>query len=855
MIMRRYSRIISFVASIVVMGIIAFVYFYPDASQGNVLRQYDTQQGIAIGREAKAYAEQTGETVRWTNSLFSGMPNFQISPSYPSDGMFRWINTVMGLGLPSPANLVFMMMAGFFILLMAMKMRWYVALAGAVAYGFSSYFIIIIGAGHIWKFVTLAYIPPTIAGMVLCYQGRYLVGSALAALFAMMQIAGNHVQMSYYFLFVVAGFVVVYLLMALKDRAAMKRWGIATASLVVAGILAVMANSPSLYNTYEYSKETMRGRHSELTQPKSDDSRATEGLDRDYITQYSYGRAETFSLLIPDIKGGASVKPEKGSNTMLTLGSMPEAKKMAESGDLHPIEAQYLEYLTQYFGEPEGTNGPVYVGAIICALFILGLFVIKGPWKWMLLVLTLFSIFLAWGRNFMWFTDLMIDYMPMYSKFRTVESILVIAEFTMPLLGAMALQKVLTDPDGAAKYMRPLLWSVGIPAFFCIVALAMPGVYGDAITSSDLQNDQYISQSLAAQGYDKEQITAFSLQNPHIYDAVESLRYGMVRADALRSLVFLLLAGVIIYVYMRKRLSATVAGVAVAALVLVDLYGVNKRYLNHDSFVPKALTMGLPIEKTPADEAILADTAMNYRVMDIPRFWSPAPSYYHKMVGGYHAAKLTRYQDLIDRHLNGFLTGEPAASDWQVLDMLNAKYVVGPDGTPLLNDRAMGNAWFVDTLRWAANADEEMAALDRIDLHTSAVADRKFENVIGPARHKAPGDTIYETTYAPGRLTYKARSAKGGVAVFSEVYFPWGWHATVDGKPAELGRVNYVLRALNIPAGEHEVTMVFDPQSLHTTDTLARIAIVLIYLALAAGVALTAVMWVRKNKTNDGLTA
>ena len=419
---------------------------------------------------------------------------------------------------------------------------------------------------------------------------------------------------------------------------------------------------------------------------------------------------------------------------MLTLASLPEAKKMAEGGDLHPIEAQYLEYLTQYFGEPEGTNGPVYVGAIICALFVLGLFVVKGPWKWMLLVLTLFSVFLAWGRNFMWFTDLMIDYMPMYSKFRTVESILVIAEFTMPLLGAMALQKVLSDPEGIGKYRRPLLWSVGIPAFFCIVALVMPGVYGDAITQSDFQNDQYISQSLAAQGYDKEQIASFSLQNPHIYDAVESLRYGMVRTDALRSLVFMLLAGALLYVYMRKKLSAMVAGIGIAALVLVDLYSVNKRYLNHDSFVPKALTMGEPIAKTPADEAILADTAMNYRVMDIPRFWSPAPSYYHKMIGGYHAAKLTRYQDIIDRHLNGFLTGEPAAADWQVLDMLNAKYVVGPDGTPLLNDRAMGNAWYVDTLHWAADADEEMAALSAIDLHTSAVADRKFEKILGPAK-------------------------------------------------------------------------------------------------------------------------
>ncbi|MCM1336662.1 MAG: YfhO family protein [Candidatus Amulumruptor caecigallinarius] len=862
----RNSRLVAFIGCILVMAAIAFAYFYPDAPKGNILMQHDTQQGIAIGQEAKAFAEQTGEATRWTNSLFSGMPTFQIAPSYPSSKLYEWVNTVMGLGLPSPANLVFMMMAGMFILLMAMRMRWYVALAGAIAYGFSSYFIIIIGAGHIWKFVTLAYIPPTFAGIVLCYQGRYLAGGALAALFAMMQIASNHVQMSYYFLFVVAGFVVVYLVQALRPsgdsakavvrgKHALARWGIATGVLIVAGGLAVLANLPSLYNTYEYSKETMRGRHSELSAPagSAQDANSSAGLDRDYITQYSYGQMETFSLLIPDIKGGASAKPEKGSTKMMTLANLPDVQQMVASGDLDKMEAQYLEYLTQYFGEPEGTNGPVYVGALICAFFLLGMMIVRGPWKWMLLVLTIFSIFLAWGRNFMWFTNLMIDYMPMYAKFRTVESILVIAEFTMPLLGAMALQKLVTaGADDLKRYEASVIWSFAGTAFFCLLAIIFPGIYGDAITAGDMQTDTYISQALAAQGYSAREASMFSLQNPHIYQAVESLRYGMVRADAFRSLIFLVLGFVVVWLFVKRKLSAAVCGIAIAALVLVDLYTVNKRYLDHESFMPKPLTAGAPIPITDVDRAILADTAMNYRVMDIPRFYQAAPSYYHKAIGGYHAAKLTRYQDLIERHLANFTSGNPSEADWQVLDMLNARYVVGPDGTPAINDRAMGNAWFVDSIAWVNTPDEEMAGLSTYDLRRVAVVDRKFAPSL-PGQASAPvlGDTIFETSYAPNRLTYHTSSERGALAVLSEVYFPWGWKAEIDGSPVEIARANYVLRAIPVPAGSHTLTLTFDPVSLHTTDTVASVAIVIIYVALLCALALAIARYIGRRKLSN----
>ncbi|MDE6065752.1 MAG: YfhO family protein [Duncaniella sp.] len=821
-------KLITFIVCVVAIAAVAFAFFYPDAMQGNELRQHDMQQGIANSHEVAQYAATTGDTPRWTGSLFSGMPTFQIAVKYPSTRLFGWVNTVMGLGLPSPSSLLAMMMIGFFILLVAMDMKWYIALIGAIAYGLSTYFVIIIGAGHIWKFIVLAYVPPTIAGVILCYKGRYLLGGALAAFFAMMQIAGNHVQMSYYFLYVILGVVIAYGVMAYRNKA-MKAWCKATGVLAVAAVLAVVANMPNLYSTYEYSKETMRGRHSELAQPGSADQ-ATSGLDKDYITQYSYQPSETFSLLIPNIKGGASARPAKGQFTMMNLSDLPDA------GGYGQMEQQYLSYMSQYFGDPEGTNGPVYVGALIFALFLMGCVIVKGPMKWALLALTVFSIVLAWGKHAMTFTDIMLAVAPMYSKFRTVESILVIAEFTMPLLAVMALQQIVTTPDCYARYRKPLFWCFGITLALCVLGYIAPGIYGSAITDNDRMIDGYITSSLVQQGYDSATARGFSLSNPDIYAAVEGLRYGLVSADALRSLIFVALGGLVLLFFMRGKLKRAAAVAVVGILVLADLYGVNKRYLSHDSFAPKELTVGDPIVMTPADRQILADTAMNYRVMDIPRFYSSDPSYYHKTIGGYHAAKLTRYQDLIDRHLSNFTKGAQTDADWNVLNMLNARYVVGMDGSALYNPEAMGNAWWVENVAYVDGADQEMARLGEIDPARAAVADKRFRSVLGDGAPVAQGDTIYETSYAPDRLTYRARSANGGVAVFSEVYFPWGWDVTIDGKPAELGRVDYVLRALRIPAGEHVVEMTFDPKSVRTADTLATVAIILIYIALAGAV-------------------
>lgn len=832
----KHSKIVGIIASIVILAAISWIFFYPDAMQGNELRQHDMQQGAAIGQEVKAFAEDTGEMSRWTNSLFSGMPNFQIAPSYPSNDLISWIGKAYSLWFPSPVNLIFIMMTGFFILLLTMKVRWYLALPGAIAYGFSSYFFIIIGAGHIWKFVTLAYIPPTIAGIVLCYRGKYLAGGALAALFATLQIASNHIQMSYYFLFVIVGFVIAYFITALKKKR-IARWGIATGVLAFAAILAVTANMPNLYNTYKYSKESMRGGHSELTSPGSSTNTSTGGLDKDYITAWSYGIDETFTLLIPNVKGGATIRPEKGENKLMSLYDVPEVQKLLNDGTITQQEASALSQMPQYFGDQPMTNGPVYVGAIIFALFLLGCIIVKGPMKWTLLILTIISILLSWGHNAMWLTDWMIDYFPMYNKFRTVASILVIAEFTIPLLAILALKELFTTPDAWKQYKVAILSSFGICLLICALGFIAPSIFGAGYSNDEL--------------YAYSSYFAIPEYRP-LFSAIESVRLSLVADDAVRSFIILGVGLGILALFLNGKLKKPATCLLLTIAIAGDLYSVDKRYINHDSFLPRQLSQGEQFPLRPVDKQILADTTMNYRVMDIPNFDQAAPSYHHKMIGGYHAAKLTRYQDLIDRHLGNIRRQQPDSSDWNVLNMLNARYVIISDDQVFENTEALGNAWWVGKLQYAANADEEMAALSHISPDSVAVADIKFKEILGSEMPQvAPGDTIYETYYAPNELRYRANTANGGLAVFSEIYFPWGWKASIDGNDTEIGRVNYVLRALRVPAGNHEIVMRFDPESVHYTVNAAYISIIIIYLAVAAAIAVAVMKAVKARKADE----
>ena len=787
--------------------VITLVYFYPDVFEGNVLRQHDTLQGVANGQEAAAFAEATGETTRWTNSLFSGMPTFQISPSYGSSKLISTVERAYSLWLPNPANLVFIMMLGFYILMLAMRTRWYVALLGAIAYGFSSYFFIIIGAGHIWKFSTLAYVPPTIAGIILCYRGKYIGGGVLAAFFAMLQIAANHIQMTYYFLFVIVALVIAFFVEH-KRANTLKKWAKATGVLAIAAALAVGANLPSLYNTYEYSKQTMRGGHSELAVATANSTKG--GLDKDYITQWSYGISETFSLLIPNIKGGATIIPTDGRNVQTSMAEVEQVKEDYQKGKIDYQTYSNLQMFPQYFGDQPMTNGPVYVGALIFALFILGLIIVKGPVKWALFAVTVLSVALSWGHNMMWLTDWFIDHFPLYNKFRTVASILVIAEFTMPLLAALALQKIVTTPDFFKLHSKAFFGSFGISIFFCLLGMMAPSVFGSGIS----QMEAGMFAEYAAQGYDLSPL----------YASLQDARMAMVSADALRSFVFLVIGAALFWLYFKNILKKEALCGALLVVVLIDMYPVDKRYLNTKSFSMKPAMAQQTIEPRPVDLQILQDTAMNYRVMDLSRFGDAMPSYFHKCIGGYHAAKLTRYQDLIDRQIS--------KNNVEVLNMLNAKYLVVDDTTAHINPEALGNGWFVDKVTYVKGAQAEMVVLDTLHTAVGAVADESFRSVLGEAKAVMPGDTIIETVYKPNELHYKTISRNGGLAVFSEIYFPWGWTATVDGKEVPVGRVNYVLRALQLPAGEHTVVFRFDPQSVHTTETVAYASVALIYLAL-----------------------
>ena len=802
--------VIHFAIAVIVFAAISWIYFYPNDVNGDVLQQNDVMQGVANGQEIKDFQQQTGEKSWWTDALFGGMPTFQIAPSYEGTNMLNPASALYRLYFPTPVSWIFLLLLGFFLLMLAFKVKWYYAVLGAIGYAFSSYFFILMGAGHIWKLMVLAYIPPTIAGIVWCYRGKYLGGMAVAAFFAALQLASNHVQMTYYSMFIIVALVIAFLVKAIIDKK-VARWCIATACLAVAAGLALAANSPNLYLTYKYSKETMRGGHSELT-PKGEDAATAkptkDGLDKDYITQWSYGKDETFTLLIPNCKGGATIKPEHGDNTMLTLGATKTAEKMVNSGEMNQQDAQILSQFPQYFGDQPMTNGPVYVGALIFALFLLGCFIVKGPTKWALLIVTIISILLSWGHNMMWLTDWMIDHFPMYNKFRTVASILVIAEVAMPVLAVLGLRELFKDEDGWRKHKVALLASFGISAAICLIAAIFPGIFGH----------------FSAQEHEQLVASGQIQQYPSVDAAIAAVRGAMVSGDAWRSLIIILLGFGVIFAYLKGKLNELAATLIVAGIVLVDMYAVNKRYIDSDSFTSRYDVGEQQFTPRPADNQILMDKDMNYRVMDMQHFGEAMPSYFHKSVGGYHAAKLSRYNDLINNQI--------ANNNMSVLNMLNTRYFILNETTVQRNPDALGNAWFVDSLTYVDNADKEMAFLDDFNPARSAVADAQFKQQLGEAKAVQPGDTIYETAYAPNHLTYKSHSANGGLAVFSEVYFPWGWKVTVDGKPAEMGRVNYVLRALQLPAGDHEIDFKFTPDEVSKTQTWATIAVVVIYLLL-----------------------
>ncbi len=822
--MKNKKSLIYTIAAALLLAVVAFMFFFPDAMEGRVLQQNDIQQGLANGHEGQVFEAETGESTRWTNSLLGGMPTFQIAPSYPANKYLSWIQSVFMLGLPTPANLLFGMMLGFFIMCLCMKMRWSEALFASLAWGFSSYFIIIIGAGHIWKFLTLCYIPPTIGGLVLIYRRKWLLGSAITALFSALQLMSNHPQMTYYFMLVMGCISLAWLWISIKEKK-VAEWTISTCILIAAGAIGVGANSASLYNSLEYSKETVRGRATDITDP---DAPVAEGMDKKAITAWSYGIDETWSLLIPNVKGGASLKPVAGQNHIMSVADT----NLGDGRYFSPEEMQFVGQFTQYFGDQPMTNGPVYVGAFVLMLAILAMFVVEGSWetpmKWALFAASVFAILLSWGHNFEALTNFMIDHFPGYNKFRTVSSILVVVEFCIPLLAAMCVRQIITTEKFFAKNKWTVICVMGFGILVCLVGWLAPLTFGEPYSASELT-------------YLKEAGVFANPTYSNVIQGISAGRLSLVSGDALRSLMYILAGCILLFLWERRAISnASIWVCCLSAVVILDLFSVDKRYVNSENFLT-AESDEAAFVPTQADLAIMQDTS-NYRVMDIPGFSAARSSYFHKTIGGYHAAKLTRYNDLIEHQI---AKGNP-----HVLNMLNAKYFLTNDGGYQQNPEAFGNAWLIDSLSYVGTAKEEMEALSNLESRNKAVADSKFAEFIGNPSAIEEGDTIYETSYAPNRLTYKAHSAHGGIALFSEVYFPWGWKATVNGEEVPIGRANYLLRAIRVPAGDSDIEMTFYPESVEKANTLSGASVALIYLLILAAIGYGIFGYARKSKDN-----
>lgn len=817
---------------IVLFAVIAFAYFMPADIDGRILYRHDSSAGRGATMELSRYHEETGEVTRWTNSVFGGMPTYQMAPSYSSDNLLQKAIAAYHLWLPDNVWYVFAYLLGFYILMRAFDFRRSLAVLGSIIWAFSSYFFIIIAAGHLWKVMALAYLPPMIAGVVLAYRGKYWAGLVVTAIFAAFEVKANHVQMTYYYLFVILLMAIAFMIDAIRK----KQWahlGKATAVCMAGAAIGICLNLSNLYHTWQYSQESMRGK-SELVK-KNSANQTNSGLDRDYITQWSYGTGETWTLLVPNAKGGASVPLSQNETAM---------------SKANPEFLTIYQQLGQYWGEQPGTSGPVYVGAFVVALFVFSLFVVKGPLKWALLAATILSILLSWGKNFMPFTDFFIDHVPMYAKFRTVASILVIAEFTIPLLAMLGLKRIVEEPN--LLKTRKFYISMGVTAGICLLFALVPTLFfPDFVSQAEREALSQLPQEYIAP----------------ILSNLTEMRKAVFTADCWRSFWIIAVGVAVLLLYRAKKLTVPYMVGALAVLCLADMWQVNKRYLHDDMFVEKSVR-DTPQEKTTTDELILQDKALDYRVLNLASntFNENETSYYHKSIGGYHAAKLRRYQEMIDAYIapemqgamkaiaeaNGDMSQVKGDSIYPVLNMLNTRYFIMPlqggQTVPLRNTYCYGNAWLVDKVAYVDNANQEIERVGKLDLRHEAVADKKFQSVLGESVAQANTSLVTLREYQPNRLIYDVHSDKGGVVVFSEIYYP-GWTATIDGEPAELGRVNYILRALNVKPGSHEVVLDFHPTSVKVTETVAYVGYVALLLIILAGIGMA---WRKRKQQRQG---
>ncbi len=799
---------------------IASAYFVPASFEGRKLFQVDGAGASGIAQDVRDYNEETGEISYWTNSLFGGMPMYQIAPTFPSAEVLESVSTLYSLRflldfIGDYPYLLFLMMLGFFLLLKSLDIGNKIAVLGSLAWCFSSYFIILIVAGHIWKLMTLAFIPPTIAGFIWVYKGRYLRGAFFLSLFTALQLHANHIQMTYYFLFVMMALFIGWGIDAYRNKT-MKAFFKATGVVLLAGCLGIATNTSKLYHTYTYAQETNRG-GSELVDIAQKGEK--KGFDKDYITQWSYGKVETLSLLIPNIRGGASE-------------SLAKEKELLE--EQSPMYRPTLERCSSYWGEQPFTAGPVYVGVIVFILFLLSCCLLHGVLKWSLLSVTILAILLSWGHNFMFLTDFFIDYFPMYDKFRAVSSILVIVEFTIPILAILGFVEFLKDPSPLFRNKKIFISIIILPISFLFLVYLFPSFLGNGL--SNYESEMF--RSMAGAEY-------IGLKK-----ALMAIRLNLLSQDALRSLILLSLFLLLSYFFYIKKLPKTYFILLVSLLAIGDLWMIDKRYLNDDHFIPSEKVEQMAAPKTQADELILADKDLGYRVWNrsVNSFNDASTSRWHRSIGGYHAAKLQRYQDLIEHQL--------MKGNEQVINMLNTRYIIYPNqntGEPTVayNKNAFGSAWFVKEIKQVNTAQEEMDALNREDLRATAIINRTYEKRELPSSPPIDDVTanIKVQSYTPNKIVYHSSSTKDLWAVFSEIYYPYGWKAYIDGEDVDIFRANYVLRSLFVPQGEHTITFQFAPSSIVVTEIIARLAIALLFLLLSLIVGKEYILpYIKKNK-------
>ena len=792
-----WKKLAPYLVAIIAFFAFALIYCAPILN-GKTLQAGDVNTWRGGAEEIIEYKQATGRQAWWTNSMFGGMPAFQISGGTPAHLLRGKLEQITHFGFKEdagPIGIILAYLFGFFFMLRCFKVNPWLSIIGAFALTLSTYYMLIIPAGHMTKANAIGCIAPIIGGIYAVFRKNYWLGAPLIVIYGIIGIT-LHPQMTYYFLFLIAIMAIVELYIHIRE----KRWkdlGIGVGICIACALLVFGTKLSWFQMNNDYLKETMRGGHSELRQEEKTDSQKA-GLDIKYATDWSYGKAETMTLLIPNFMGGASGY-NVGDKSLL-YDELVKARVPKSSAK------QFCQSAPTYWGEKMFTSGAVYVGAIICFLFVLGLLIVPGPYKWGLLIATIFSIVLAWGKNFMPLTEWFFYHFPMYNKFRAVESILVIAEVTIPLLGFLGIQQLWEDRDEKSKYSKPVLIAGGITAGICLILALFGGSMFDFTSSYDAQWKGQVGDD--------------------IYRMIIDQRAAMMKADAWRSFALIAAAAVVVWLYTIDKLKSGYAVAVLAALILIDLVPVNRRFFGSKDFVSKK-DNNRYFTIQPWEEQIMQDKSLDYRVLNLAvnTFNDSRTSYRLKSIGGYSAVKLRRYQDLIDEHISKM--------NWNVLNMLNTKYIVTQRGV-IPNPDAIGNAWFVENVQFVPTPDDESAALNTLDLHKTAVSDEQFREVLTCGGAPSTADQITLTKYEPDRLDYSYASENDRVAVFSEIYYPQGWHLYCDGNEIPLGRVNYILRAATLPAGSHSLHMEFVPAAL-TTDKWCMALLILSLLLSFAG--------------------